>query len=110
MAQHNLGSAEKVEPTKKPNSMTLPTCSGFQVCSGADVVAVVVVLSHDAIVQQTRDILELGPVREVFTRRTYWWNAALIQRPAKTFMTVVQSTTPSQSPLVSTVAFASFGP
>ena len=38
--------------------------SDFQVCSGADVVAV---FSYDATVQQTRHILELEPVREVFT-------------------------------------------
>ena len=66
----------------------------FQVRSGADVVAVVVVLSSDAIVQQTRDILELAPR----------------SGGAKTFMTVVQSTTLSQSPLVGNVAFALFGP
>ena len=36
-------------------------------CSGTDVVAVSVVLPYDVIVQQKRDILELGPLREVFT-------------------------------------------
>ena len=71
------------------------TCATSQVCSGANVVAVAVVLSYDAFVQQTRDILELGPAREVSTSLA----DALVERsycsqgPAKTFMTAVQSTT-----------------
>ena len=106
MAQHNPGSAERTVPTRKPNSITLPayqctrdTLPVYEMCGGADVVVVVVLSSYDAIVQQTRDNLEIGPVREVFTcLRTYWWTA-LFQVPVKTFMTAVQSTTPSLSPL-----------